>query len=183
VPDAETRDLAGETVAHIPGIDRVENLLLIGPGTLDTDNLAARKIRLHLWSLSQINPGPLRIAVFGGVTTLAGLCRDSAQRRLVETGVRLFTGQEVINEIVVSPGPNYPELPGIIDDVSVTALSYRALRRIGLGIDQGTVVRTRDGMVMINGSVPSDSVRQQATALIRELRGAQTVVNNLRVQR
>lgn len=183
VPDADSRALAGETVAHIPGIDRVENLLLVGPDTFDTDHLAARKIRLHLWSLSQINPGPLRIVVFGGVTTLAGLCRDSAQRQLVETGVRLFTGQEVVNEIVVSSGLNYPELPGIIDDVSVTALSYRALRRIGLGLDQGTIVRTRDGMVMINGSVPSDTLRQQATALIREVRGAQSVVNNLRVPR
>jgi osmotically-inducible protein OsmY len=182
VPDAETRALAGETVAHIPGIDRVENMLAVGAGTPDVDSLAARKIQLHLWSLSQINPGSLRIVVLDGVTTITGSCRDSAQRELVEAGVRLFTGQEVVNEIVVSAGGNYPETPGVIDDVSVTTLSYRALRRIGLGIGQGTVVRTRDGMVMINGSAPSDTVRQQATALVREVRGAQTVVNNLRVR-
>lgn len=180
VPDQETLALAGEMVAQIPGIDRVENQLQAG--ALDADGLMARRIQLHLWSLAQVNPGTLRIAVADGVTTIAGLCRDSAERQRVEAWVRLYTGRDVINETVVSSGSNFPDLPRVIDDVSVTTLAYRALRRIGLGVGQGTVVRTRDGMVMINGLVPSEDVREQATGLVREVRGAQSVINNLRIR-
>ncbi len=182
VPDLETLALAGEMAAQIPGIDRVENQLQVAGAPLDADNLLARRIQLHLWTLAQINPGTLRITVAGGVTTIAGLCRNSAQRQLVEAGVRLYSGQEVINETVVSAGRSFPELPRVIDDVSVTTFAYRALRRIGLGIGQGTVIRTRDGMVMINGLVASEDIREQATGLVREVRGVQSVINNLRVR-
>jgi hyperosmotically inducible protein len=69
-----------------------------------------------------------------------------------------------------------------IDDAGITAKVKAKLAAEKISTVTRIDVDTNQGVVALNGTVPSEAMRTRAAEVAREVKGVRDVVNNLRVQ-
>ncbi|MDP2138528.1 MAG: BON domain-containing protein [Candidatus Didemnitutus sp.] len=185
VRDLQSKVLAGETIAHLRGVARVDNgLIVLGQPLEFSDGWINHAIRRRLLVQANVRANSTGIAVDDGVVTLTGTSASQSQKE--QTGfyaASIDRVRSVKNNLVVDDsGTSRPSPADNVDDASINTLVKHALSAHRLGLGNDTSIRTRDGMVMISGMVDSAQEKEDITALAREIRGVRTVVNNMRVR-
>ena len=184
VQDNDDKALAEDTVENLPGVLSVKNNITVTPTYPEhSDAWIAFKIRSRLLVKANVSATSTKVAVQDGVVTLTGTADNLAQKEL--TGVyakEIDWVKSVTNDIVVNEKPVADSTMGEkIDDASITSqvkyalLSHRATSAIK------TKVTTTDGVVTISGQASSDAERSLVTKLAQDVKGAQSVSNNMTV--
>jgi osmotically-inducible protein OsmY len=117
------------------------------------------------------------VEVDRGIVTLTGYVTTQAKRTAALNAAHRAKGvRDVANDILVHP----PYSPFVTDSDVLRAaratLTYSPLAREPIELS------VTGGMITIEGVVPSETLRVQAERLLREIRGARGVLNELRVR-
>jgi len=183
VADEESRRLAEETADNLPGVDRVENELVVAnPAADNSDAWIAARVRSGLLMQASVSAATVLVSVKDGAVTLSGTSRSVEQRSLTEHYVRRLQLGAVSSELRIVPASD-PAHDELIDDVSILTQVKSTLRPLGVGPLEGAAIRVREGMVMISGPIASEDGKAEVTRVVREVRGVRSVVNTLRVRR
>ena len=184
VPDREQRDLAGDTVAELPGVVRVENDIVIAPGAPEhSDPWIALSVRTTLLLRPHVSGTATTVEVSNGVVTLKGTAANAAQRELTEEYAKEVEGvKAVANQIVVVPNAPSETVGEDIDDASITGQLKLELLSHSATSALNTKVSTENGLVKITGNADSDAEKALVTELASTIRGVKSVENDMTVR-
>lgn len=184
VPDREQRDLAGDTVAELPGVVRVENDIVIAPGAPEhSDPWIALSVRTTLLLRPHVSGTATTVEVSNGVVTLKGTAANAAQRELTEEYAKEVAGvKAVANHIVVVPNAPSETVGEDIDDASITGQLKLELLSHSATSALNTKVSTENGLVKITGNADSDAEKALVTELASTIRGVKSVENDMTVR-
>ncbi|HTX56144.1 MAG TPA: BON domain-containing protein [Candidatus Acidoferrales bacterium] len=122
----------------------------------------------------------VRVSESGGVVTLSGEAHDAAERgRYVQAAQSVHGVNAVRDDLSVNP-----HLRGVREDSVDAALTVRVTAAIAAqsGVNVFHIApQVHQGVVVLNGSVPSDAVRDTVVQTVRGVRGVKRVVDNLRI--
>ena len=184
VEDKDDRALAADTVENLPGVVAVKNEIVVKPSHPEhSDSWMALKIRGRLLVKGNVSATATDVAVKDGVVTLTGTADSAAQKELTAAYVADIVGvKSVNNELVVkdSPAPD-TTIGEKIDDASITSQLKYALLTTKATSALKTKVTTVDGVVSITGEAANDAEKSLVTKLARDVRGVDSVVNNMTV--
>jgi hyperosmotically inducible protein len=181
VDDEAQRELAAQTAADLPGVERVVNHVSVAPGSsAHSDAWIAVEIHGSLLVHSGVSAATTHVEVNGGIVTLTGSAENAGQKDLTEYYARQVEGvRDVRNELTVG-GPTAREaVSEAIDDASITGelkielASHRATSALY------TRVETTDGAVVIRGEARSSSEKALVTKLAQGIRGVRSVDNRM----
>ncbi len=180
VSDAEARTLAQETVEHLPEVIGVTNSITVAPRyPVNSDSWLTDRIRHRLLVQANISP-TTTVSVYHGVATLGGTAISPAHRELAGLcagGVGLVVS--VTNNITVKASVAPAEQ---IDDASITSLGKSALRGHRDTSALTPTILTVGGAVQLTGEAASEIQKSLVTQLVRDVRGAASVTNDMTVK-
>lgn len=181
VPDKDARTLAEDTTENLPGVTSVKNDIVVQASYPEhSDAWMAFKIRSRLLVKANVSATTTNVTVKDGVATLSGTAANEAQKEL--TGV--YAGEidwvkSVKNDIAVKDQPTLSEK---IDDASITSQVKFALLSHKSTSALKTKVTTTEGVVHITGNAASDAEKSLVTKLAQDVRGTQSVTNDMLVK-
>jgi hyperosmotically inducible protein len=182
----EGKTMAGDTVSSIPGVDKVDNQIVVEPTIVEhSDAWIAAKIRLQLLVRANISLNIMSVDVKDGAVTLNGTVGTVAQRDMVGAIANNVEGvKSVQNQIGVRAPTDVskPVIEETIDDGSITAQVKYALLTDHATNALKTKVTTNNGVVVITGEASSDTDRAHVTQLAGSIRGVVSVTNNMTVK-
>ncbi len=198
------RELAGETAAAVPGVERVDNQIEVKPAPPGGagGELATLRVKTVLGLHKSCRPCLAGLEFKSGVLTLRGEVRDGEQRRLAaEYAADLDGVERVVDELTVVPqkeaepdpaqeardgGPaaraTSAEPAAEVDDASVVAhvrvafRNHRSTRSLRPGVEAS------EGIVTLTGEAASVEERDRAGRLCGDLLGVRAVLNKITVQ-
>jgi osmotically-inducible protein OsmY len=185
VQDRDDKALAQDTVENLPGVTGVKNEIAVKSNHPErSDAWMAWKIRGRLLVKANVSATTTTVAVEGGKVTLGGTADNVAQKELTEVYAQEIDGvKSVKNEIVVKDSPATGETIGEkIDDASITTQVKYALLSHKSTSAVKTKVTTTDGAIVITGVARSDAEKSLVTKLAQDVRGVQSVSNNMTVK-
>lgn len=176
--------LAQETAENLPGVTRVDNKLATKAeeAAANADTWMGRKVKLSLMFHKNVNSSKTDVEVKDGIVTLKGTASSSAQKELTTEYAKDIEGvKEVKNEMTVADAPEKAERTEgeKIDDASVSAQVYTALRTHHSTSALKTKVVTRNGEVTLTGSVKNAAEKALVTKLVADIRGVTNVKNQM----
>lgn len=187
VQDDDLKKLAEDTVRGLPGVLNVNNQIRTEAMTPEhSDDWIAIKIRTNLFIHANVSATNTDVAVMDGVVTLTGKADSMAQKELTTAYAKDIEGvKEVNNDIVVTPPPAPPERTAgeVVDDSSITAQVKYALMTHHSTSALKTNVTTKDGVVHLEGNVGSEAEKTLAAKLAANVRGVNSVNNDLVVDK
>ena len=139
------------------------------------------EVRGHLVDIDPDSAAHLQVNVSHGFVTLSGAARTRLERSRYVASVRGISGVTgVRDEIVVDP-----TLRGISEEARDAAITVRVTAAIASQAG-GNVFHvspeTRNGVVVLRGSVPSRSVERTIVATTRGVPGVRRVIDELVIQ-
>lgn len=186
VADNFNKSLAGETLAGIAGVKRVDNQLEIKEGkiTSNSDAWVRDKVKWTLLFHRSVSGGKTMVDVKDGIVTLQGEAASSAQKELTAQYARDVEGvKDVQNDMTVVSNVSKKRTVGQkIDDASVTAqvkmtlLSHRSTSALH------TKVTTKKGVVTLSGLAKNAAEKDLATQFARDVNGVSDVKNRMVVE-
>lgn len=189
VSQESDKTLAGETVASLPSVTRVDNQLDVKGETAGTYSNAwlITKVKSTLLFHRNVNAGT-EVFAKNGTVTLRGKADNKAQIDLTSEYVMGVDGvKNVINEMTVANGPKtmgekIDDVGDAIDDASVTALAKTALlyHRSTSALD--TTVKTNNGVVTLGGIASNASQKDLTTKIVSDVYGVKKVDNTMTVE-
>ena len=185
VQDKDDKALAVDTVENLPGVKAVKNEIKVEPKYPEkSDGWMALKIRGRLLMKANVSATATTVAVKDGVVTLGGTADNQAQKELTGLYAKDIDGvQSVNNEIVVTPPTATATSIGEkIDDASITAQVKYALLTHKSTHALKTKVTTNEGVVVVTGVASSDAEKSLVTKLAKDVRGVQSVNNEMTVK-
>lgn len=185
VQDKDDKALAEATVENLPGVKEVRNWVAVQTTHPEhSDAWMAFKIRSRLLVKANVSATTTTIAVKDGNVTLGGTADNLAQKELTEVYARdIDWVKSVKNEIVVNNAPAVGQTIGEkIDDASITTQVKYALLSHKSTSAVKTKVTTSDGVIVITGEAASAAEKSLVTKLAQDVRGAQSVSNNMSVK-
>jgi osmotically-inducible protein OsmY len=185
VQDRDDKALAQDTVENLPGVTRVKNEIVVKSSHPErSDAWMAWKIRGRLLVKSNVSATATTVAVQDGVVTLSGTADNVAQKELTEVYAQEIDGvKSVKNEIVIDNSlPTGETIGEKIDDASITTQVKYALLSHKSTSAIKTKVTTTDGVIVITGEARSDAEKSLVTKLAQDVRGVQSVSNNMTVK-
>jgi hyperosmotically inducible periplasmic protein len=201
------KDLAGEIAKGVDGVKKVRNNIETQPlartepsklsGYMDTVNDATITARVKSNLLWNKNTDGLDIGVDtkNGVVTLAGTVKSSIQRDLAVQMARNTSGvRKVVDKLKIDP-----DAPGVTDAISESVGT--AAKQAGQAVNDAWItskvktvltfnkhadgadinVSTRDGVVTLEGTVPSARQKRRVADLARDVVNVKSVVDKLEV--
>lgn len=195
VTEEAHKQLAGETVASMPGVKSVNSeLKLKGESPAEySDAWLMTKVKTSLLFHRSVSGIKTEVLAEDGIVTLRGEATSQAQKDLATKYAQDVEGVKgVQNEMTVVPAAMKPdektmgektgEVKEWIDDASVTALVKTALlqHRSTSGLD--TTVVTKEGVVTLSGTAKNAAEKDLATELVSDVHGVKSVVNNMTVE-
>lgn len=191
VDDRDQKRLAEDTVSDLPGVQRVDNQIVVRAGAPErSDKWIAMKVRGSLLTHANVSASRTNVEVRDGVVYLTGRAENSAQKELTENYAREIEGvRSVDNKIEVVPNADRVDrrdndtVGETVDDASITSqvkyslLTHRATSALK------THVTTEDGVVHIRGEADNDSEKSLVTKLAENIRGVRSVDNQMTVAR
>jgi hyperosmotically inducible protein len=181
VQDKDDRALAVDTVENLPGVVSVRNDIKIEPSYPEkSDAWMAFKIRSRLLVRGNVSATSTKVDVKEGHATLTGSADNIAQKELTGIYASEIEGvKSVKNDLVVTDKPTMGEK---IDDASITSqVKYALLTHKGTSAIKTKIV-TADGVVMVTGEAGSDAEKSLVTKLAKDVRGVNSVSNNMTVK-
>lgn len=185
VVEESHKDLAGETVANLPGVKSVNNQLVVAQDspTKKPDAWLSAKVKTTLLFHRNVS-ATTNVDTKDGIVTLRGEADNQAQKDLTAKYAQDIDGvKEVINEMtvvkVVAPSRTVGDK---IDDASITALVKISLlyHRSTRGFQ--TKVETNDGVVTLSGKAGSAAEKDLATQYAKDVNGVEEVNNLMSIE-
>lgn len=188
VRDPDLRTLAENTVRDLPGVVAVKNEIKISAEDVDkkSDSWIAFKARATLLTKANISSSNTKLDVKEGVVTLTGSAENEAQRELTEAYIKDIEGVKSVNNQIAVGRPASGEtaerpMGEKIDDASISAQVKYALLTHRSTSALRTEVATRNGIVTLGGQATSSAEKDLVTKLARDVKGVQSVNNQMRV--
>ena len=185
VQDKDDKALAEDTVENLSGVTHVKNEITVKPDHAEhSDAWMALKIRSRLLVKANVSVATTTVTVQDGVVTLRGTAANDAQKELTEVYAKDIDGVKTVrNDIVVEDTPSTDETIGEkIDDASITTQIKYALLSHKSTSALKTKVTTTDGVIVITCEAESDAEKSLVTKLAQDVRGVQSVSNNMTVK-
>ena len=190
VQDKDDRDLAADTVSNLPGVMAVKNEIVVKSTVAEhSDGWIALKIRSRLLVKGNVSATSTKVTVVDGNVILTGTADNLAQKEL--TGVyakEIDNVKSVQNDIVVNEKPdaamaaNDRTVGEKMDDASITSQVKYALLSHKSTSALKTKVTTNEGVVSVTGEAASDAEKSLVTKLAQDVRGVQSVSNQMTVR-
>lgn len=207
VADESRKTLAGDTVANLPDVKRVDNKLVF-KGESSPDLWLMTKVKTTLLFHRNVSVAT-NVNVKDGVVTLRGVADNQAQKELTgEYALDIEGVTAVNNEMTLSKTTDEVLQSGDkaisdhrslddkstadretddrsisdkIDDASITALVKTTLlsHRSTSGLQ--TQITTKDGVVTLSGIVGNDAEKALAAKLAGDVQGVKSVDNQMTV--
>lgn len=181
VQDKDDRALAVDTVENLPGVTSVRNEIVVAPTYPEkSDGWMALKIRGRLLMRGNVSATSTKVEVKDGHATLTGTADNLAQKELTGIYAAEIDGvKSVQNDLVVIDKPTLAEK---IDDASITSQVKFALLTHQSTSALHTKIVTSDGVVLVTGEASSDAEKSLVTKLAKDVRGVNSVSNNMIVK-
>jgi hyperosmotically inducible periplasmic protein len=185
VNDASHKWLAQETVAGLPGVQKVDNRLEVKlEGTEESDSWIRAKVRSVLALHRKVSGSKTEVDIRDGVITLRGAATSEAQKDLATEYAEDVKGVlRVTNVMTVlsSPVKSDAAVLATIDDASITAQVRVALLSHRSTSSVDTKVRTIDGVVTVSGMARNLAEKTLVTKLATDIIGVKSVINNMMI--
>jgi hyperosmotically inducible protein len=181
VQDKDDRALAVDTVENLPGVVSVRNDIKVEPTYEEkSDAWMAVKIRSRLLVKGNVSATSTKVDVKEGHATLTGTADNAAQKELTGIYAAEIEGiKSVKNDIAITDKPTMGEK---MDDASITSQVKYALLTHKATSAVKTKITTSDGVVMVSGEAASDAEKALVTKLAKDVRGVNSVSNNMTVK-
>ncbi len=186
VADASHKSLAENTVESLPGVNKVNNQLVVSgeQPAEHSDAWITTKVKTALLFHRNVSASGTTVYTRDGVVTLQGVASSQAQKELTtEYAKDIDNVKEVQNNMTIATTPaTAGETTGDkIDDASITAqvksslLSHRSTSALH------TTVSTTDGVVTLGGVAKNDAEKSLVTKLTEDINGVTSVINNMTI--
>ncbi len=180
------KSLAQETVADLPGVKSVDNKLetiKVQP-SVNSDEWLRDKVRVTLTFHRSVRATSTEVTVKDGVVTLRGEAASQAQKELTTEYAKDLEGvKDVNNEMtVVEPTKKTQTVGEKIDDSSITAQVKMTLLTHRSTSALYTTVKTKHGVVTLEGKAKSQYEKILATKLSNDVHGVKSVNNQMSVE-
>jgi hyperosmotically inducible periplasmic protein len=180
VAEASHKSLAENTVASLPGVNSVDNKLLIkGEQPAEhSDAWITTKVKTALLFHRNVSGTGTSVYTKAGVATLQGVAGSMAQKELTtEYAKDIDNVKSVNNEMTVAKTPATPDatVGDKIDDASITAQVKSSLQSHRSTSALHTGVTTADGAVTLTGIAKNDAEKSLVTKLATDINGVTSV--------
>lgn len=194
VRDQDEKDLAVDTVENLPGVMSVRNEIKVKSDYPEkSDGWMAFKIRSRLLVKGNVSATSTKVQVNDGHVILTGTADNMAQKELTEVYAKDIDGVKTVqNDIVVQDKSaermaarrdnDGRDMGDKMDDASITSQVKYALLTHKATSAVKTKVKTIDGVVVISGDAASDAEKSLVTKLAKDVRGVNSVTNNMTVR-
>lgn len=194
VRDQDEKDLAVDTVENLPGVVSVRNEIKVKSDYPEkSDGWMAFKIRSRLLVKGNVSATSTKVQVNDGHVILTGTADNMAQKELTEVYAKDIDGVKTVqNDIVVQDKSaermasrrdnDGRDMGDKMDDASITSQVKYALLTHKATSAVKTKVKTIDGVVVISGDAASDAEKSLVTKLAKDVRGVNSVTNNMTVR-
>jgi len=185
VNETSHKYLAQETVAGLPGVQKVDNRLVVKlEGTEESDTWIRAKVRSVLALHRNVSGSKTEVDIRDGVITLRGAATSMAQKELATEyaedvkGVLRVTNAMTVDEVSLKASESESEK---IDDASITAqvklalLSHRSTSFIH------TTVNTTEGVVTVSGVARNLAEKTLVAKLATDIIGVKNVINDMTI--
>ncbi len=179
--------LAQDTVQSLPGVKSVSNLIEVKEEVpaKNTDAWLVRKVRTALIFHRNVNTITTEVTAKDGNVTLSGVASSIAQKELTSEYASDVEGvKDVDNNMSVTKDPVVEDRTVMekIDDASITAQIKMSLLGHRSTSALKTEIKTKDGVVIINGMAKNAAERSLVTKLVLDTRGVVSVTNEMSVE-
>lgn len=180
------KSLAQETVAGLPGVKSVDNRLEIkdAPPTANSDAWLRDKVKVTLSFHRSVSAITTEVDVKDGVVTLRGVATSQEQKELTAEYARDVEGiKNVNNEMTVAGTSKKSRTVGEkIDDSSITAQVKMTLLHHRSTSALYTTVKTKRGVVVLEGTAKNGAERDLAARLASDVKGVKSVSNRMTIE-
>ena len=179
------KSLAQDTVAGLPGVTSVDNRLETkdAPPTANSDAWLRDKIKITLSFHRSVSATATEVDVKDGVVTLRGVAASAAQKELTTEYARDVEGvKNVTNEMTVNSSKKSRSVGQKMDDSSITAQVKMTLLYHRSTSALNTTVKTRRGVVTLEGKARNASEKNLATKLANDVNGVRSVTNRMSIE-
>ena len=185
VSEDSHRTLAQETVAGLPGVKTVNNLLEIQGEhpTATSDAWLTSKVKTTLLFHRNVST-MTEVNTKEGIVTLHGDAASQAEKNLTTEYVKDVEGViDVNNEMIVTKTAKKTRTAGEkIDDASITALVKMSLLYHRSTSALKTSVTTKKGIVTLSGKASNTAELNLATKYANDVNGVKEVKNRMSVE-
>jgi osmotically-inducible protein OsmY len=179
------KTLAEATAADIPGVQSVRNDIRVTaePMAERSDGWISLKVKAALAFHRQVSAAAMEVDTRDGVVTLRGPAENAAQKELTASYARDVDGvREVRNEMTILPHPGQGNVAEKVDDASITAQIKTALLLNRSTHSLATKIKTRDGVVTLQGEAKNQAEKELAGKLAEDTEGVRQVENRMTVK-
>lgn len=186
VTDASHRSMAEDTVANLPGVQSVNNQIVISGAqpAEHSDTWIGMKVKTALLFHRNVSGFGTTVYVKDGVVTLQGEASSLAQKELTgEYAKDVDNVKSVENDMTIAKQPVAPDATAgdKIDDASITAEVKSSLFSHRSTSALHTKVSTADGVVTVSGVAKNDAEKSLVTKLATDISGVNSVINNMTI--
>jgi hyperosmotically inducible protein len=190
VPSEETRKLAGAIAQDTSGVSEVQNNLAVNPSAGRNPamaNLGDRVADLEVKTIvidrlarsPELKDKRIAVQVSKQIVTLDGTVDSPIQKRAAEQIAAEAPGvQTFVSHLTVAEGQAGPES---VDDRLARRVEFELYSTKAVSL-KTVQIRSQDGTVILNGSVPSRAEKLLAERVAQTVEGVKKVVNNLNTQ-
>jgi osmotically-inducible protein OsmY len=186
VSEESHKSLAQETVANLPGVKSVDNMLEVqgeSPAEM-SDAWVMMKVKTTLWFHRSVNGFKTEVNdVKDGIVTLTGEATSQAQKDLTTEYAKDVEGvKDVKNEMTVAVAKTSRTVGQNIDDASITAQVKMMLLYHRSTSALNTSVTTKKGVVTLVGKASNAAELKMATKLTNDVNGVKGVKNKMIIE-
>ncbi len=186
VANASDKSLAEDTVASLPGVQSVDNQLVVsGAQPVEhSDAWITMKVKTALLFHRDVSATGTSVYTQNGVVTLQGVASSQAEKELTtEYAADIDNVKSVKNDMTIAKTPATPDatVGDKIDDASITAEVKSSLMSHSGTSAIHTSVSTTDGVVTLSGVAKNDAEKTLVTKLATDINGVTSVINNMTV--
>ncbi|MDX2112062.1 MAG: BON domain-containing protein [Verrucomicrobiota bacterium] len=183
VMDNDDRNLAVDTAESLPSVVRVNNQIKVESKYPEhSDSWMAFKIRGRLLVKAHVSAADTKVSVNEGHVTLTGVANSLEQKELTTEYAKDVTGvKSVTNDMTIKDKPDTYTVAESMDDVSISSQVRYALLSHSSTSMLKTKVTSNNGIVSISGVAKSDTEKALVTKLASNVRGVQSVTNDMTV--
>jgi osmotically-inducible protein OsmY len=183
VAQEDHKSLAQETVAGLPGVKSVINLLAVAGDQPSerSDNWISMKVKTALAFHKNVSATETTVTTQNGVVTLTGTAGSVAKKELTGEYAGDVEGVTAVhNDLTVGTGKQtFEKLGGKVDDASITAQIKTTLLFRKSTHALATKVTTEDGVVTVHGEALNLEEKDKVTRIAEDITGVRQVNNRM----